>query len=443
MPELSDDLTTRLSALGGEGRADLPGAAAARRRGAQRTRRTRLALGSGGAAVAVTAVLLSGDLGGSGQDRVSIPAATPAPAPVAADPLLEDALLDADDVGAELGRPWAQLSPAPLDRSSSPLPADCLEGVDELGPQVAGRSFALDGRVGHLLRRYAEPEQARAAYDRVVALVEQCPATRTPTTRTAGGLPGTRLDAERVTADGSVHLTLELRGPFLVAVSASQQDALPALAAAARRELTEALARRPDELVGVLPGGPDVRAALLEPADAQRVSPGAPWSFTTRSGDGSEEVPAFPCGTGPAPQVSGDARQSAGVQLSVERTGGRTVVRQDVERYTGPTTAQQAYDLVRERVASCPEQSLPDVSGPGTVVHEVVADRAAGGVRTLLVRAVTACDDCPPATAWFAVQQAGPVLSALRVDDPEAAGRGVSTVEPFAAVVAEGLSDAG
>ena len=126
---------------------------------------------------------------------------------------------------------------------------------------------------------------------------------------------------------------------------------------------------------------------------------------------------------------------TTGVQLSLVQAPAGTVVRQAVEEHSGPTSAARSYDLVGERVTACPEQSLPDADGPGTVVTEVVdaGPELTERVRTLLVRTVSTCRGCPPREAWFAVQQAGDVLSALRVDGADG---GVEAERPVAELVA-------
>ena len=440
MPELSDDLETRLSALGTEGRVVLPGAPAARRRGAQRTRRTRGALAGGSAVVVALGALLAGTADGGDRDRVSIPAATPAPAP--ADPFLEDALLDPDDVGEALGGRWTVRTPQGDADATSPMPRDCVEALPVRGPGTARRWFGLGGRAEHVLVRYPDVASATAAFSELVAVLDRCPAGAP--TSVLHGLPESdaqQVFGERLGPEVTVPFALSQYGPLLSAVSAPTLSQLPAVAAAARRELHDAVSGDPDRYVELLPGPQDLLATLVTPSEAAGVLPGQ-WGITSEP-DGAVELPFLPCGSGQAPEAVGDERVDGNVLLSAGTGEQRASVRHQVAQHTGPTTAARAYDLVRERVAACPETSLPEADGPGTVRTELVGEQDDGGVRTLLVRQVSTCDGCEPAVAWFAVQESGALLSALRLEQPAAADGGAATVRRFADVVAESLRTSG
>ena len=84
---------------------------------------------------------------------------------------------------------------------------------------------------------------------------------------------------------------------------------------------------------------------------------------------------------------------------------------------------------------------LPEGRGGGTEVVELVdADlEPQDGVRTMLVRVVATCTDCPPSTSWYAVQHAGDVLSTLGVAEAEDGEPRVAAVKPFAALAAQRL----
>lgn len=242
MPEHVDDLTRELAVLRDGPVVALPGAAAARHRGDQRSRRRRTGLAAvalvlaGGLPVAMT-------LAGPADDRLNVPAAAPATS-------LEDGLLTPQDVALLQPGTW-QVAPA---ESTSPvLPAGCDRPAPADGPEAELRALTGPRRssVRQHLVRYDTEQQAAAAFAALRDTLAGC-ADGPRTTRLLRAVPGTsdtRFYAERVGATAGVPFAVERVGPVLSAVLVGAQrvtgpvadvSALPPLADAAARALSRA-----------------------------------------------------------------------------------------------------------------------------------------------------------------------------------------------------------
>lgn len=214
MPERPyDDVPDRLAGLGTAPVGALPGAAAARARGEQRTRRTRTAVAIGGAiggSLTVAAVLALGSaLGGSGQDRISIPASaapssTPSPAPSPSAPVppgplpsderpepsatpdapaaydLEAALLTLQDAAAVEDGDWSRVGPVEADPLLDPCEGGTAYPRD--ADRVERASVALQAvreaggtTLQQRVDRYSSAEAAADAFDGYRRAVEGCP----------------------------------------------------------------------------------------------------------------------------------------------------------------------------------------------------------------------------------------------------------------------------
>ena len=238
MPDPVDDLTRELSVLRDGLAVALPGAAAARRRGDQRGRRRRTGLVAAGLVLVLGAVPVAVSLRGPADDRLNVPASSPAA-------LLEDGLLGPQDVALVQPGTWKV---ATADMVLPVLPAGCDVTAPTDGPNAALRALAGPRRayVRQHLVRYGTEQQAVAAFTALRDTLATC-ADGPRTTRLLSGVPGatdTRFYAERVGATGGVPFAIERVGPVLSAVLVgAQRVAGPVVDVAALPPLADAAAR--------------------------------------------------------------------------------------------------------------------------------------------------------------------------------------------------------
>lgn len=443
MPD-DDELDTRLSALAGTPAGTLPGAAAARARGAQRTRRKRAALAVAGSVIAVLALTAGAALSG-GTDRVVAPFADAGPS-APTEEGLSASLLDADDVAGVLSGDWQlrQTYDLPLD----PFPQGCRGSTMFLDDPVQTAIRLLDGPgpsiLGHRLAGYESEAAAEAALGRLIDAVELCDrASPTYGYELVGGLRGagpSRVYGRYLAGDVRVAFALERIGAVLSGVAlrpGELDDTLPDLADAAAHEVRGGpfAAPEPSLMKGPPPPPPapatwDAMDALLTAEDTTSVEPGD-WVV---SGVPQERL-LDPCegGTRYPTDEAVEATDRRG--LEVRREAGGTQVDQEVYRYASAQDAAEAVAGYRRAVAECPSEPETGILG-GTRTHEIV-DSAGDG--KLYVRVLTECPSCAPYPSYLAVVQVDDGVAVLSVVVGEDGGTGLGLAVSYAEVAAAAL----
>lgn len=385
--DLSADLSSRFSGLAGAPVPPLAGAAAARARGEQRTRRTRAVLSGSGALVAVLAVVAATSLSGGAATRETLPQATTAPTTQAVSEderlarVAEAALITVEDVTAALGGDWEQ---AP---SGEPAPPDTCTETPVLPSETAGAQRAMSGpdgaAVSTLVWAYDSAATAQDALGALVDRVEACPEPPGGTARVLGGLPGAGPDRAYVAvagADGNRVHAVQRTGQLLVSVRLAAAGVEPAdvvpLADSAQARAETAQSTGGAEIATWRPSD-----AFLGPDDATAAEPTS-WRAT---GGGDVRMLLDPCSDPDYPRR--DALAETGLQtLVAEREIGGSLLVQQVLRYTDGEAAEEAFDAYLERTVRCPEQSLGDPEQVLRLSSEISASAGAG--RQALVRQV-------------------------------------------------------
>ena len=410
----------------------LPGASAARRRGEQRTRRTRGALAGAGVLVTLVAVTAGTALSG-GADRVApAPFADRTPEPAAEDGLAVS-LLDAEDVAGLRGEPW-QVRPTD-DLPFDPLPPGCGDPEEVFGTPAATALRFLDGDgrvVGHSLKGYADEAQAKAALGRMIDSIESCDGSPSVL---LGGLPGSgpdRVYGRSLQGDSGVGFVVErfgavLSGAALRAVRPAPADEeLDPLAEAAAGAVEGGPFDAPDPGEPEQPAPPGADAALLDPDAASRVEPG---TWTTSQPDPTRFFD--PCAGEPALTAP---PETASRTLVLPRKGGGSTVSHQVLLYATADDAAGALQELRSAVGTC--APAPTAGGDGTTAYEVLDERRFGD---LVVRVVEQCRACPDSPSVVVVEQSGRGLSVLQVAVGEQGGPGVGLVGGYSELARERL----
>lgn len=442
------ELENRLAGLHALPVAPLPGAEAARRRGEQRTRRTRAGLAGAGALVAVLALSAGAAIGGGGPERMAPPPARPGPS-ADAEVGLSVSLLDAADVAAaRAGGAW-EVRPTD-DFPFDPLPAGCADQAEVFGGPVETALRFLDGpetadgplTVGHSLKAYAAEDQAQAAFQRVVQAIRTCGETSdgpqviagepaSTDTRTYGTLrAGTRTVVFAVERVGAV-----LSG---VAIRSFELNDSPPLADAAATEV----AGGPYAVATEAPvAGPDAPGPL-RPEDVATVEPGT-WTVLRLPSDADLLRPCGQPAGGPVPvSVDGTDLRRRVVGGGVTEHG--SFVYQQVFRYASAADAAQALADRRTAVEACPEEPIttepnPDPGMRGTRTYEAIDT----GQIPFLVRIKTQCQSCPASYSYAAAEQVEDRLTVLGVALAQDGDPGAGLILEYARVAAERLRAAG
>ena len=406
----------------------LPGAAAARERGEQRTRRRNASLAGAGALLAVLALTAGTALSG-GRDRVA-PAPFADPSSRAAEEGLAVSLLDPEDLAGA----W-ELRPTD-DYPFAPLPDGCREEEEVFGtPSVTALRF-LDGEqriVGHALKGYPDEAQAQAAFGRLVDAIEAC---GEPTFTLLGGLPGSgpdRVYGRYVQADFGVGFVVERFGAVLsgaavrAARPAPDEAELPPLAEAARGAVEGGPGDAPEPGDPPPPPPPGADAALLDPGAAGAVAPGTWKASAVDPGRFFD-----PCAG--APPLAAPV-ESASRTLSVDREAGGTTLDHQVLLYASADDARRALQELEEAVQQC--APVPVAGGDGTTTYEVLEDEQLGD---LLVRVEERCPACPRSPSFVVVSQVQRGLSVLRVAVVEDGGPGAGLLGGYSSLARERLA---
>jgi len=428
-----EDLDLRLSRLRTMPSAALPGAAAARSRGAARTRRSRTVLGGAGAAlVLLTGLAVAG--GGGTRDAVAPPAGgvrSPAPQEGLAGSLLDVAYVQAVLPGAWQVRATDDL-PFPV------LPERCGDNAVARATQTAlvFLNGPQDQVVGHQLLAFSTAQDAAREFSQLADAVTSGGCGAGYATYEGGiALPGsgeTRFYGRRLSPDGDAPFALERVGAVLsvVALSPGRFQDLPPLADAAA-----------DALQGGGPVPPDSQPGrgLLTPADVARIEP-VEWTQMVLDDrallapcEGRTDYPRF------EEVVGVDLRSQPNGTGPFALQGDSTSMYQQVFRYSSSAVAQQALRAHRAAVEACPRERTRSDTPAG----EVVADRTYEVVDApgdaLLVRVGVGCPGCQPAFSYTAVAQVGNRLSVLVVNTPQEGGPSLGTALTYLEVALERL----
>ena len=234
-------LGDRLAALGTAALPPLPGAGAARARGAQRTRRVRSALGGSVALLAATAAATTLGGGAPATDADGSLTGPPSPAPVV-EGVVRAALLDPQDLlrlagdGTWAARPAGDVPfpVVPQDCGGTPFSISAPRNGDTgTASRHLGRG---DGLVlGHQVLSFADASTAVTAFGRLVDAVESCPAGPTSTRLTRGSrtTSPTRLFGVQGGGDRPSPFVVERIGPVLsvVRLQPAPDDVVPVVLA--------------------------------------------------------------------------------------------------------------------------------------------------------------------------------------------------------------------
>lgn len=186
-------------------------------------------------------------------------------------------------------------------------------------------------------------------------------------------------------------------------------------------------------------GSPAAADVLLDVRAAAAAEPGR-WSQ-----QGTADAPPLldPCGGTTYPRDADRTDLASTALVSVREAGG-TSLQQQVSRYSGDAAAAGALAGYRRAVQGCPSRPSSGDLPAGTVTHELAsgAGETADGVTTLLVRQNTACPECLPSYAYYAVQQTADLVSVVVVTIGEDGDPGFDSVRPFADAAAARLRSA-
>ncbi|MEX2290390.1 MAG: hypothetical protein WD794_08720 [Mycobacteriales bacterium] len=426
MPEY-DELADRLAALDRMPSGPLPGAAAARARGAQRARRSRAVLALTGALVLALAVTAGAALTG-GADRVVPPVGDPGPGEKEG---LSASLLDPEDVAQIRGGNWRLR--ATYDLPFDPLPAGCFDGPAVFGSPAETALRFLDGpppeTFAHSLKAYSNGAEAQDAFRRVISSIESCGESM-PAYQLQPGVPGSGPSRRYGTSrqgDDTVVFAIERIGAVLsgVAIRSFELDGIPPLADAAAAEVAGGPFAAPEPAAADDPTAVGA-AGLLRAQDLAAAGLGA-WSvdeLTDPEGGLTECMRAATTGLPQGyPDVGGWAR--------LVRDADGALVQQSTVRH--PDDAEAARQLAAhvEAIRACPEEEILDWPAEPRVVlsvatHEVVEQSP----DLVLVRTTYACESCGGRASYLAVMRTGPWLTVLNLPvaddaDPAALARGV------------------
>ncbi len=413
-----DDLDARLSDLRTLPVGPLPGAAAARSRGDQRTRRARTVLAATAAVAAVLAVSVVPGL--TAGDRITAPPAGPAPTAAPAPATLSLALLDTQDLSSVRSGTWS--SAAPPDDPSPALPQGC--GRSTATATLESARVVLTGSTTSVEQQvvgFATAASAQRELGLVVDAVEACEGG--PWTL-VGGLPGTGPDRVYGTweQDGATAVfVLERFGAVLstVAELSGQLDGLPLLADTAAAKLATF-----DDRTPAAPEQPawDISSALLTAAEAATVEPGD-WTAEPIV----DQRVLDPCG---ALDIAPEG--FSGSSLQVQREAGGTTVDTSVARFATPDAAEAALQSYRAAVLGCPLETR----GESTSSYELLTDE----VDRLVVREVAGCPECLPYPSYAVVVRDGTGLVTVRVAVGEDGDPGPGLAEQYGALAQDRLA---
>jgi hypothetical protein len=407
------ELEKRLAGLDALPVAPLPGAAAARSRGEQRTRRTRAVLASAGALVAVLALSAGVALGGGGTERIPPPADQgPSTEPQTS---LSALLVDVEAVQKVRGEPEWQVRTRE-DMPFAPMPSGCRDDVTVFGEDGDSALHFLDGPgdllIGHQLRAWPTSSAAQGAFGRLIDSLEECEGA---TTEMFGGLPGSgpgRFYGRYVQADFAVAFSIEQLGPYLsgVALRSPRPDdrleELPPLADVAGGHVRVKLAENDPR-----PVEPAVEDGLLRPEDLTGVGAG---SWQVMKLDDPELGGLSDCQRSALdPSVPLYPEVGAWARITTDGHAG-SLVQQETRRYPDADAAARSFDLHVEAVHACRTEEILDwpaetKSVLSVATHEVV-EQSDGLV---LVRTTYACATCEGAASHLAVLRVGPWLTVL------------------------------